>query len=169
MWMKRVSPRERWSSLARGQPVTASDPAPRSGELDLVTDGDKEATDGSYVELGPGLQWVQIDLGADHEIFAIRVWHHAGKRVYRDVIVQVCGAAAFETNVQTLFNNDRDNSAGLGLGGDTEYIENHRGLVVDAGGMTGRYVRLYSSGNTADERNHYREVEVYARPVEAGE
>ncbi len=106
---------------------------------------------------------MQIDLGAGHEIYAIRLWHHPGKRVYRDVIVQVCDDAAFETNVHTLYNNDRDNSARLGLGGDEEYIENHRGLVIDAGGMGGRYVRLYSSGNTADERNHYREVEVYAR------
>ena len=44
--------------------VTSSDDAPVIGELAMVTDGDKEGADGSYVELGPDKQWVQIDLGA---------------------------------------------------------------------------------------------------------
>jgi hypothetical protein len=32
-------------NLARGKPVGCSDPAPVSGEVDFVTDGDKEASD----------------------------------------------------------------------------------------------------------------------------
>jgi len=87
-----------------------------------VTDGEKEATEGSYVELGPGVQWVQIDLGSPHELHAIVVWHfHTSARVYRDVIVQVADDADFIGNVRTLFNNDHDNSAGLGVGPDLEY------------------------------------------------
>ena len=35
----------------------ASDSAPVIGELSFITDGDKTGVDGSYVELGPELQW----------------------------------------------------------------------------------------------------------------
>jgi hypothetical protein len=50
-------------NLALNKPVTASDKDPIIGKLDQVTDGDKEGSDGSWVELGAGFQWVQIDLG----------------------------------------------------------------------------------------------------------
>ena len=48
--------------LSRGKPVSASDEEPIIGEIEMITDGDKEAADGSYVELGPLLQYVTIDL-----------------------------------------------------------------------------------------------------------
>ncbi len=48
--------------ISKGKPVTSSDPAPIIGELELVTDGDPDGADGSFVELAPGHQWVQIDL-----------------------------------------------------------------------------------------------------------
>ena len=31
--------------------------------------------------------------------------------------------------------------------------------------MKGRYVRCYSKGSTADDQNHYTEVEVYGVPA----
>ena len=49
-------------NLSQDKPVTGSDPLPVIGELELITDGDKACSDGTYVEFGPGLQWVQIDL-----------------------------------------------------------------------------------------------------------
>ena len=36
---------------------------------------------------------------------------------------------------------------------------------MDAKGAKGRYVRLYSSGNTSNDMNHYVEVEVYGSPA----
>ncbi|MHC4506953.1 MAG: hypothetical protein ACYTFI_27005, partial [Planctomycetota bacterium] len=51
-------------NVALGKPVTASDDDPIIGEIEMVTDGDKEAGDGSYVEFDPGLQYVQVDLRA---------------------------------------------------------------------------------------------------------
>jgi len=33
------------------------------------------------------------------------------------------------------------------------------------GGVKGRYVRLYSNGNTANRLNHYIEVEVWGKPA----
>ena len=65
-----------------------------------------------------GAQWVQIDLEKPQEIFAVVVWHaHDVQKVYHGVIVQVADGPDFTTaqNVRTLFNNDVENKAGLGI------------------------------------------------------
>ncbi len=148
--------------LSKGKKVTSSDSAPVIGELSYITDGDKTGVDGAFVELGPDVQWVQIDLGAPAKLAAVALWHfHSQARVYHDVIVQVADDAEFKTNVRTLYNNDDNNSAKQGKGKDLAYIETFNGRVIDAKGETGRYVRLYSNGNTSDELNHYCEVEVF--------
>jgi len=153
-------------NVARKCPVASSDSEPIIGEPELLTDGDKEATDGSYVELGPGRQWARIDLGKPCRIYAVVIWHyHGDPRVYRDVVVQVADDADFITNVRTLFNNDHDNSAGLGVGKDREYFETSEGKLIDAKGVRARYVKLHSNGSTADAQNHYTEVEVYGKPA----
>jgi hypothetical protein len=152
--------------LSRGKPVTASDSSPVIGDLTLVTDGDKSGDEGSYVELGPGVQWVQVDLGAADRIAAVAVWHyHSQARVYHAVVVQASNDPDFKTGVTTLFNNDDSNADGLGKGSDYAYIETYKGRVIDAKGVSARYVRLYSNGNTSDDLNHYIEVEVYGRTV----
>jgi hypothetical protein len=153
-------------NLALNKPVTSSDKEPIIGKLDQVTDGDKEASDGSWVELGPGPQWVQIDLGAPAEIWGLLVWHHHGDpRVYKDVVIQVADDADFISNVKTVFNNDNDNSAGLGLGKEMMYFENYEGKMIEAKGVKARYVRLFSKGSTTDDQNHYTEVEVFGVPA----
>jgi hypothetical protein len=152
--------------LSLNKTVSSSDTSPVIGELTCVTDGDKSGDEGSYVELGPGVQWVQIDLGAPARLAAIAVWHfHAQARVYHAVVVQASNDPLFKTGVTTLFNNDDTNSDGLGKGADYAYVETYKGRVIDAKGVTARYVRLYSNGNTSDELNHYTEVEVYGKPV----
>lgn len=151
-------------NVAADMPVTSSDMYPIIGDLELVTDGDKEGADGSYVELGPMKQWVQIDLEEAREIYAIVVWHfHSEARVYKDVVVQLADDADFITNVRTVFNNDHDNSSGLGIGKDKEYIETFEGRPFAVKGEKARYVRLYSNGSTSSEMNHYVEVEVYGK------
>ena len=153
-------------SLAFKKPVKSSDMEPIIGELSLITDSDKEGTDGSYVELGPGLQWVQIDLGEVGEMYAIALWHYHGEgRVYHDIVIQAADDADFIENVKTVYNNDFDNSSGLGVGKDLEYIEDYRGRLIDAKGVKGRFLRLYSRGNTSNDQNHYIEVEVYGKPA----
>ena len=153
-------------NLAKGKKVAASDSEPVVGTLDLVTDGDKEGDEGSWVELGPGKQWVQIDLEKDANIFALMVWHyHSQERVYFDVVVQVSDDPKFETGVTTIYNNDSANELGLGAGKDQPYIEIYQGRLMDAKGVKGRYVRLYSKGNTTNKLNHYIEVEVWGKPA----
>jgi len=154
-------------NVALDKPVSSSDEEPIIGEIKMITDGDKEAADGSYVELGPLLQHVTIDLQAVYEIYAIVIWHyHKQARVYYDVVAQVADDADFITNVRTLFNNDIDNSSGLGVGKAMHYTETNDGKLIDAKGVRARYVRLYSNGNTGNDLNHYIEVEVYGKPVE---
>jgi hypothetical protein len=57
-------------------------------------------------------------------------------------------------------------AAGLGIGKDKEYIETREGRLFDPKGIKGRYVRFYSSGNTANDLNHYVEVEIYGTLIQ---
>jgi hypothetical protein len=153
-------------NLAKGKKVTASDNSPVVGTLDLVTDGDKAGDEGSWVELGPGKQWVQIELAKSANIFAVLVWHfHSQARVYRDVVVQVADDPAFKSGVTTIFNNDFKDELGLGAGKDLNYVETYQGKLIDAKGVKGRYIRLYSNGNTTNKLNDYIEVEVWGKPA----
>jgi hypothetical protein len=147
-------------NLAKGKKVTASDNDPVIGTLDLITDGDKEGDEGSWVELGPGKQWVQIDLEKEVDISAVMLWHfHSQARVYFDVVVQISNDPKFEKDVTTIFDDT------TGSGKDRAYIETYEGKLIDAKGAKGRYVRLYSKGNTTNKLNHYIEVEVFGKPT----
>jgi hypothetical protein len=151
--------------LSKGKPVTSSDNNPIIGALDLITDGDKQAGEGYFVELLDGLQWVQIDLEKRAAINAIWVWHyHSQKRAYHDVIVQISDDPGFKTGVTTVYNNDYDNSAKFGKGPDNPYVESRFGIIANGKGTHGRYIRLYSNGNSSNEMNHYIEVEVFGTP-----
>jgi hypothetical protein len=152
------------ANVAAGAAVTASDSEPIIGDLEMLTDGDKEGADGSFVEFGPGEQWVQVDLGADFSLYAVVLWHyHSQARIYHDIVVQLSDDPDFVTGVTTVYNNDRDNSLGLGVGKDWEWIETNEGRLVDAKGTKARYIRCYSSGNTSNDMNHYIEIEAYGQ------
>lgn len=154
-------------NVALGKPVFSTDEEPSIGEIEMITDGDKEAADGSFVELDLFKQHVTIDLEAEYNIYAIVIWHyHKQAWVFFDVAVQVGDEPDFITNVQTLFNNDIDNSLGLGVGGNMHYTETAEGKLIDAKGTVARYVRLYSNGSTGSDANHYIEVEVYGKAAE---
>lgn len=151
--------------LSKDKPSTSSDTDPIIGDLTLITDGDKEAGEGYFVELLDGLQWVQLDLEQSAAIHAIWIWHfHSQKRAYHDVIVQISDDPEFKTGVTTVFNNDYDDSSGMGKGADKPYVESRFGKLIDGKGTKGRFVRLYSNGSTASEMNHYIEVEVFGIP-----
>ena len=151
-------------NVAFEKPVTSTDEEPIIGEIEMITDGDKEAADGSYVELGPFKQSVTLDLEDEYEIYAVVVWHyHKQAIVYFDVVVQVASDPDFIDNVTTLFNNDIDNSAGQGVGKDKHYTETSEGRLIEGKGVKARYVRLYSWGNNSNDLNHYIEVEVFGK------
>lgn len=152
--------------LSKGKPATSSDNFPVIGELTLITDGEKEGGEGYYLELMDGPQWVQIDLGQTASIAAVWVWHfHSQLRAYHDVVIQISDDPEFKSGVTTIFNNDFDDSSKLGKGSDKPYVDSRFGLLVDAKGTKGRYVRLHSKGNTSNDSNHYIEVEVFGSPA----
>lgn len=150
--------------LTKSARVTSSDLEPSIGNLKMIVDGEKDGDDAHYVELGPGLQWVQIDLRGSHEIWGLALWHfHKIPQAYLDVIVEVSDDPKFKKGVVELFNNDHDNSSNMGAGKDPAWVETNHGRLIIADGVHARYIRLYSAGNSANEMNHYVEVEVYGR------
>lgn len=151
-------------NVAAGKPVTSS-VKPFLGQLSQITDGKKEALDEDAVEMKKGVQWVQVDLGESYTISAIAVWHdHRYIQLIHDCIVQVSDDPEFKTGVTTLYNNDTDNSSGIGVGTDREYFETEFGRVIDAKGTKARYVRGYTKGGSLSALNCWQEIEVYALP-----
>ena len=147
--------------------VTTSE-EPVTGDAEYVVDGDKTLDATAMLQLPSGLQWVQLDLGAEHTISAICVWHDQGDdRVYKDVIMQISNDEKFadKTKITTVFNNDHDQSSklGLGKGPDKEYRERNDGRPVDAKLTKGRYVRVYSAGSSSEPTNNYIEIEVFGK------
>jgi hypothetical protein len=148
--------------LSKGKPVTTSDPAPL-GDTALITDGDKEGDDGYFVDILPGKQWIQVDLGESKEIHLLWVWHyHKVAAIYKDVVAQISDDPEFKTST-TVYNNDFDNSSGFGIGTDQSWVETNNGRSMPVKGIKGRYVRLWSNGRNVDDTNHYIEVEVYGK------
>ena len=153
-------------NIAPGSKVTCSDKNATAEALAKITDGDKEASEQSIIYLRKGSQWVQIDFGSPQEIFAVVIWHaHNSAKVYHDVIIQIADDQDFLQNVKTIFNNDQDNTSGLGVGTDREFFETHEGKLIDAKGVTARYIRFFSKGSTESALNEYTEIEVYGRPA----
>lgn len=153
-------------NVATGAKVTASDKNAEPEALAKIVDGDKEAADQSIIFLRKGTQYVQLDLGAPQEIFVILLWHaHNSAKVYRDIVIQVADDADFSKNVRTIYNNDQDNTSGLGVGTDREYFETHEGRLIDAKGVKAQFIRSYSKGSTESALNEYTEIEVYGRPA----
>lgn len=146
------------SNLAAGKSVTASQPI--FGSPSLVTDGNKSSD--NFAGVTENLQWIQIDLGQSYSLTQVKVWHYfADGRTYRDVIVRLSNDASFSSGVTPVFNNDTNNSAGLGFGTHAEYSESSAGKTIDFAAVNARYVRLYSNGSSANIYNHYVEVEVW--------
>ena len=150
-------------NLALYKPVNASD-KPVSGELEQLTDDIK--TSGEFDFVG-GPAWVQVDLEEAISIHAIVVWHHyKNADIFDDVIVCVSDDEDFSRNVITLYNNDHDNSSGIGMGVDSAYISSVWGNIIDARdqsytGTTARFIRVYTNRNVDGTVPRYLEIAAY--------
>ncbi len=172
---------EGFENLARGAAVTTNveEAAVVHNSLKVITDGNLDSKDPkSFV----GLQnwgevpYAQLDLGQQSTIYSIGVWHYFPGPVYTDIVVQVAEDAAFTKNVQTVFNNDFDNSIGL-KNLDKEptnecYASSKFGELipeyskdVDPAGWKGRYVRVYSNNAfyEADLEPRFVEIMVWGK------
>ncbi|MBC8060048.1 MAG: glycoside hydrolase family 16 protein [Clostridiaceae bacterium] len=145
-------------NVAAGKIITSSDTI--SGNVAYVTDGAKDSN--NYIGATQNLQWIQLDLGQSYSINKINLWHYfLDGRTYHDVIVRVSNTADFSSGVTTVFNNDTNNSSGLGTGAGAEYAETSTGKSITFSAVNSRYVRLYSNGSSANIYNHYVEAEVW--------
>ncbi|MFZ4594452.1 MAG: hypothetical protein ACOYOF_09360 [Verrucomicrobiaceae bacterium] len=154
------------TNVALNKKVTSSDPAiviPSPDALKLITDGDADSSDGCFVELAPGPQWVQIDLEGEFTIHKILAWHfHKQAVIVKGVVLQVSNDPEFKAGVTTLYNSDIENACGQGVGADKAWVQTNHGRFFDGKGTKGRYVRLWSNGSTYDDFNRYIETSVYA-------
>lgn len=139
--------------------------APTSGSF--IQNGAR-ATDGlatdstQFTGLDKGVQWMQLDLGGEYKVDRVKLWHYfSDARTYNDVIVQFSNTPDFSSGVTTVFNNDRDNSAGQGIGTDSEYKETADGKEITFAPVEARYVRFWSNGSKSNVWNHYVEAKVY--------
>ena len=148
------------ANKAAGRTPTFSS-ALSEGTAAMVTNGDTNTA--NYASMwAAGAQWTKIDLGASYNITKVKVWHYYGDgRTYRDVIVQLSNTADFSSGVTTVFNNDTNNSAGQGTGGNAEYAETSAGKEITFSAVNARYARLWTNGSSANAAHHYVEVEVW--------
>ena len=154
-------------NLALNKKVTSSDKSPITGSVSQITDDNMEAIDDAVVELHKNVQWVQLDLEQDCPLYAIVLWHdHRYVQVFRCVVVQAADDPDFTQNARTLFNNDYENVAGLGIGSDKQYFETNQGKLIDPKGAKARYLRFYSKGSNASALNCYTEIEVWGLPAQ---
>jgi hypothetical protein len=159
------------TNLALGKPATYSIEEDDfiDGFADQVTDGIKKSGEGDYVDLGPGVQWVQVDLEAEYSVYCVVVWHfYRNPIIYRDVVMQVSNDPEFKEGVVTIFNNDQENNVGQGVGTDYAHRAAWWGEVGDSrgadnAGVRCRYVRVYSNGGFAGESNRFVEIAVYGK------
>lgn len=151
-------------NLVAGLVPSSSDTNASTAKLAQITDGNKEAYEEQIVLLRKGVQYVQFDLKQPSDLYAIVVWHaHDASKVYRCVVAQIADDAAFTRNVRTVFNNDKENKAGLGVGADRQYFESYEGKLIPVKGQKAQFVRLYSRGSTESALNEYTEVEVWGK------
>lgn len=129
------------------------------------------ATDGvsnnqqQLTSIGTGLKYMTIDLGKQISLGQIKIVRNiSGPRTYKDLIVQSSKTADFSSGVTTVFNNDKDNSAGLGIGLDAEYVEVAEGRTISCTTSDVRYIRVYSNGSNVDADNQFAEVEALGYP-----
>ncbi len=149
------------TNLALNKPVTLSAGPYNGTSAAQATNGITASSD--WLDLGPGPQWAQVDLGQSRSISAVNVRHYYDDgRTYRDVIIQVSNDPTFSSGVVTLFNNDSDNSAGQGSGTSAEYSETSAGKTVRFTPLSARYVRSWINGSTANPSGHFVEIEAYA-------
>ena len=148
-----------------GRPVSHTGGAGYDNGSSLATDGNMR--NGAW-NIGPKAtsRYRQVDIGGPWPIDSLRVWHELSdsRRIrYKDVVFRISTTADFSSDVTTVFNNDLDNSLGLGAGTDGEYDETESGKIVHFPQTRARYIRLHTFGNNHDDQNRLLEVMVGQR------
>ncbi len=140
---------ESMTNLARGKPVTASFSDPSVGKPELVTDGKFDHHLG-HGEVVP--EWVQIDLGEEHQLAVLRVWHYwRDGRAYRGNRLSVSATGRFEGEQTVIFDSQTDGM----------YPETEQGRLFVFEPVRARYVRNWLLDNTNNPSRQWVEIEAY--------
>ncbi|MBQ2713021.1 MAG: chitobiase/beta-hexosaminidase C-terminal domain-containing protein, partial [Clostridia bacterium] len=105
--------------------------------------------------------WAIIDLGATYTVEGVgtQFWNDWA---FSDVVIQIANNADF-SDAYTVFNNDSDNSLGLGKGKGVGYVEVYTELQkFSCPERPARYVRATA---TANGYSLFSRIEVYGREV----
>ncbi|ASI93053.1 endo-beta-N-acetylglucosaminidase [Vibrio mediterranei] len=130
---------------------------------------DKSDNTHDYVDLGAGVQNVQLDLGQSVPIYGIDVWRYFDdNRKYNNVVITISESPSFEEQF-VVFNNDNENIHNLGYGSDMVYSETASGKRIDVSGKKARYINFYSNGSNKNPSNHIVEAKVYTKRIELSE
>ena len=136
------------TNVALNKTVTASASV---SNLTLVTDGSTASS--PYADCGPGLVYVQIDLGAIYFLDTISVWHYwADSRTYSSTKTQISENGTDWTDVF--------NSATAGT-----YAESSGGKVNIFTAKNTRYIRDYVNGSSANAYNHWVEIQAFEKTL----
>ncbi|MEI6809287.1 MAG: hypothetical protein WCN95_11255 [bacterium] len=158
------------TNLAAAKPVTSSTELPLIGLLAQITDGKRKDSDDTFVEIGSGKQYVQIDLKTNSALYAVWLWYRHPVESYvvpYDIVVRISSDTNFTEGATTVFNCDHDNSSGLGIGKDRHFASSRYGKLISFRPVKGRYVRVYSNGSSNSDTTSYVEIEVHGIPPPA--
>lgn len=135
---------------------TSSTSSAVAGELAKITNGDNN----SWCDLGgSGPHEVTVDLGVVKTLRQIKVWglfHNT--RMYSDRIVRISENGS---DWYTIFNNDSDNSAGVGIGTHSEYIETQDGKVFTIPDINAQYIQVWSGDDNLGGNATLVEIEAF--------
>ncbi len=154
-----IVPTAKWSATNESCPVNKDWP--------LSNATDKGIGLGNYVDFGQDNNangsYIELDLGSDSYIDRIKLYRYwQNNRVYRNTVIAVSDDPHF-SNPTIIFNSDKDNVHGFGVGEDTAYPESSNGteFVLDKY-VTARYVRVYMNGQSdSATTNHIVELQVF--------
>lgn len=116
-------------NVALNKSITSLTPSAVDRPISRITDGDTDYN--NYTSHGTGLQWVEIDLGAEYEISHVIIWHYynGGRSYYNTKTVLIDETRTFE---YPLFDSDYASiypETSSGMQHNTNYWRTPGGLI----------------------------------------
>lgn len=150
-------------NVALGKPVTFTIPTKSvfgSSDETFVTDGNFDPYNvyGTYADT---YGFAIVDLGQEYVIdkLIVKAFHDW---TFEDVVLQMALDKDFTQGVYTVFNNDTDNSVGVGAGSDGTYTESGSGHCFKFSPVTARYIRFHNhSVNGRENYSFWEEIQAY--------
>ena len=183
---EKVIPDTSVKNLSKGKPVNAAwtkdgsdaECNKKDRPVTMAVDGNKGTTD-NFGEFGSNdkadSSYLQVDLGAVYELTDVNLWRYwnGGNREYKNTVIVASEDKAFDKDNDTvIFNADKEDKHGFGVGAGESYKESKDGKKFPVTpGTRARYVRVYMCGNTDMDKgkptsgntNHIVELEVMGR------